>query len=368
MFDRRRMSARGGRAVRHGAAALVVVALATGAAACGKSSVSSQASPTGGTGQGTFQPVTITDCTGVTSTYTSPPKRVANLTQQSLEMLYWLGVQGSIVGTQAQAPGAFPPQFDASVQKLPLLSGPYNPNSFKPVAKEVLLGANPDFVIGGFTSNFNATNGAASQADLTQLGINSYLTFSESCVSALAGPETNFDLISRDLTNLGKIFGVQQRAAGLVSQMQAKVADVQSKIKNETSKPSVFVFEYAQGTDTPAVVGNRQVANAVIDLAGGTNVFGDVNKAYSTTNWEEVIKRNPDVFLLEIVGGTAAQEQTETQQAEQFLTTYAPIQGLAAIKNKRFVVMIDGFDALAGPRAADGVQMLAKALYPAAFK
>ncbi len=356
-----------------GTVALVVVLLAiAAAAACGNSSSSEPSTqggaPTSSTGQGDFQPVTVTDCTGVTATFTSPPKRVANLTRATLEMMFWLGVQDSIIGTQAPPPGALPPQFDAAAQRITSLSGPYEAGSFKPVAKEALLGANPDFVIGGFTSNFDAP-GAAPQRDLTQLGIKSYFAFSTACTSALSAPQTNLDLVYRDLDNLGKIFGVQQRAADLISQMKTRVETVQNKIRSDGSRPSVFVFDYEEGTAQLAVSGNRQTINAVIELAGGRNAFGDLDKAFGTTGWEEVIKRNPDVILLSIVGGpTAADEKAKAEKAKQFLMTYAPIQNLPAVKDQRFVELIDGFGAIGGFRNAEGVEIVARALHPAAVR
>lgn len=330
---------------------------------------SSTAAPAGSptTAAPAYQPVTITDCTGTQSTFTAPPTRVANLTRATLELLFWLGVEDSITGTQPPPPGALPSQFDAAGQALTSLSGPYKPNNFKPVPKEALLAANPDFVIGGFTSNFD-TAGATTQKELTDRKVNSYFAFSTACTSALSGPQANLDLVYKDLQNLGAIFGVQAKATELISQMRQRVAAVHAKVDSLPDKPSVFVFEFEEGTDELSTAGNRQTVNAVITEAGGRNIFGDVDKAFNTTGWEEVISRNPDAILITVTGGPTAQTDETLAKAKEFLLGFEPIQNLPVVQNQRFFGLIDGFGAIGGYRNAEGVEMVAKALHPDAFR
>jgi iron complex transport system substrate-binding protein len=180
---------------RKALASLAVLALSAGsAAACGGDDVESGQSgdANGGNGAG-GEPVTVTDCNGVDSTFDAPPERVVTLTSPVLEMLFWLGVQDTVIGTGSPPePGDFPPTFDEEGQDVPKLAGEYESGAFEPVPREVLIGNRPDFVIGGFSSNFEA-EGAASQQDLADRDIPSYLAFSLSCSSALTGPQEDLD-------------------------------------------------------------------------------------------------------------------------------------------------------------------------------
>ncbi|WP_307962023.1 ABC transporter substrate-binding protein [Salinispora arenicola] len=66
--------------------------------------------------------------------------------------------------------------------------------------------------------------------------------------------------------------------------------------------------------------------------AGASNAFPEVT-GFGQVNWEELVKRNPDAILIE----DQAFEPADTAIA--FLTSYPPIQGVTAVKEKRFIVV-----------------------------
>jgi iron complex transport system substrate-binding protein len=348
------MSAR--RRVLGALAALALVVSACG----GPSGVSNE---TVGTQQN-YPPTAVTDCNGRQATFSAPPKRVVALTTSVLELLYWLGVQDTIVGIGSPPkPGTFPPQFDAAVQKLPKLAGEYAPGSYKPVAREQLLAAQPDFVIGGFSSNFDS-NGATSQQELADAKVPSYLALSTSCSAATTSPRTGLDLVYRDLENLGRIFGVGDRATALINDMKRKTGDVTAKMTG-VAAPSVFPFEFDEGTQTPYAPGNRQAINAVITLAGGRSIFADLDKAYQKVSWEQVAQRNPDVILLIVYDeGNQAATDADFARAEQFVRTFPALAGTPAVRQGRFARLVYEQGSNGGVRNADAVVSLAHQLHP----
>jgi iron complex transport system substrate-binding protein len=312
-------------------------------------------------------PVTVADCNGINSTYHSAPKRVVTLAGSSeLELMYWLGLGDRIIATGFRPePGTFPPQFDAAAQGLPKLSGKYEAGgSYKPPPKEELLSLEPDFVISGFSSSFDA-EGAVAQKELAEGGTNSYLMFSTECDSARNKPLEDLSLVYRDIDNLGKIFRVQERAAELISQMQTKVSSVQQRLQGVTDRPKVFAFEFDEGAETPLATGNRQTINAVIELAGGRNVFSDLDKGYENVNWEEIIKRDPDVILIITYGtGNDAENAAGIEKAKAFLSGFAPIQNLRVVQEQRYGDLLYGLGSVGGVRNADAVETLASILHP----
>ncbi|MFY1692881.1 ABC transporter substrate-binding protein [Plantactinospora sp. WMMB782] len=299
----------------------------------------------------------------------APPRRAVVLTPSVLELLLWLDLGDRVAALgQAPRPGSLPARFAAQVAKLPSLSGKYTAGSgYKPVPREELLAAEPDLVLGGFSSNFEAA-GAMSQQELAGDGIPSYLALSTACKSAVTSPQTGFDLVWRDLDNLGRMFGVPDRAARVATEMRQKIGTVTEKVGKlgDADRPTVFPFEYDEGTATPYAPGNRQAVNAVIETAGGRNVFGDRNEAYTKVGWEEVVARNPQVILIVIYDqGDPAANASRFAEAEKFVRTSAALRGVAAVTQQRFARLVYEQASVGGVRNADAVVDLAGQLHPA---
>ncbi|GAA3084635.1 ABC transporter substrate-binding protein [Streptosporangium carneum] len=365
-FDRRRSrdadvsrdGAGRGRAVRAAVSvtAMAAVLLAAGCAGASQSQVRASGAP------GSV-PVTVTDCNGVKAVVKSPPRRVVVLTPSVLELMLWLDLGDRVAAIgQEPRPGSLPQRFSGQVAAIRSLSGKYTAGSgYKPVPREELLSVEPDLVLGGFGSNFNAA-GAMSQDELAANGIPSYLALSTACKSAVTAPQTGFDLVWRDLENLGQIFGVPGRARRVVEGMRQKIATVETEAgrPKDAERPTVFPFEYDEGTATPYAPGNRQAVNAVIETAGGRNVFGDRDEAYTKVGWEEVVARDPRVILVVIYDrGDPAANAAHFAEAERFLLTSPALRGVRAVTEKRFARLVYESASVGGVRNADAVVELA---------
>ncbi|GII95377.1 ABC transporter substrate-binding protein [Sinosporangium siamense] len=369
-FHYRRSRSAGGARTLRTAVSLAAAAAMLLAAACADTS-GRQAHParTPATGTPESTAATVTDCNGVKSVVDSPPKRVVVLTPSVLELMLWLGLGDRVAAVgQEPRPGSLPQRFSAQIARIPSLSGKYTAGSgYKPVPKEELLSADPDLVLGGFASNFEAA-GAISQAELAGAGIPSYLALSTACKSAVTAPQTDFGLVRRDLENLGLIFGVPDRARQVIADMEQKVAAVKAKAGRlaDAERPTVFPFEYDEGTATPYAPGNRQAVNAVIETAGGRNVFGDRNQAYTKVGWEEVVARDPQVILIVVYDkGDPAANEARFAEAEKFLTGNAALRGVRAVTERRFARLVYESASVGGVRNADAVVELAGQLHPA---
>ncbi|MGP4104791.1 hypothetical protein [Nonomuraea sp. KM90] len=136
-----------------------------------------------------------------------------------------------------------------------------------------------DLVRGGFNSNFDAP-GAMPPKEPAADSIPSYLALSTACEAPVTGPQTGFDLVWPDLENLGRI-GVLNHAQQVITEMKQKIAPVETRVAElkDDDRPTVFPFEYNEGTATPYAPGNQKVINAVLVTAGGRNLFADQNKA-----------------------------------------------------------------------------------------
>lgn len=302
-------------------------------------------------------PVTIENC-GRTLTFDAPPERVVALYPMTAEVLLRLGLQDRIIGAAYTQADPVAPDLRTAFNALPVITTDAAPN------RELLLSAQPDFVIGNFPGLFYVeSRGLASIEQLAANGVQAY-TLTARCI----GNERNGTIANlyTDVENMGKIFGVPDRAAQLVEQMQARVAAVQSKIADQP-KPRVLI--YHSGIGPLNVFGPGAISN-VMEQAGGENAFAgvDSDREFLQLSAEEIAVRDPDVFVvLQRSGGQEMSMGTtlSAEEAATFLLETFP--NTTAAKNNR-VVVVPYEQLYIGLQNVDGVETLARGFFPEAFE
>ena len=124
----------------------------------------------------TTYPLEITDCAGVTSTFTGPPQRAVTLDPQSYELMFWIGLGESQLAAGPQPLPAVPEQFQAATENVTVIAEDENDGHSQYISKETMLGANPDFVFSAYSSGFTPPS-VYSEDELLAKGINAYLGF-----------------------------------------------------------------------------------------------------------------------------------------------------------------------------------------------
>ncbi|MEU7069642.1 ABC transporter substrate-binding protein [Streptomyces narbonensis] len=285
-------------------------------------------------------PYTVDNC-GVTTTYQAPPKRAVTMNQHVTEVMLALGLEKSLVGT-AYLDDTILPAYKKAYDTVPVLAKEYP-------SKEALLAANPDFVYGGYTSAFDAKDGRG-RDDLKRSGIATRLN-TEYCPSG----STSIDDLYREVRELGRTFGVPDRAETWTREARATVAATEKRLK--AVKP-VSVFVYDSGDKTAFTAGGKGIGNELITRAGGRNVFADLGKAFGDATWEQVVDRKPEVVVIYDYGSTTV------EQKKKRLLDDPALKDVPAIKNRRFAVMPLS-DTVLGVRVPAAVDKLAAQLHPA---
>ncbi|MFE1379410.1 ABC transporter substrate-binding protein [Streptomyces sp. NPDC058740] len=296
--------------------------------------------PAGGKAAPGF-PYTVTNC-GVTTTYQAPPKRAVTMNQHVTEIMLALGLEKSLAGT-AYLDDAVLPAYKKAYDGVPVLAREYP-------SKESLLAANPDFVYGGYASAFDAKAGR-SRDDLKRSGIDSRLN-TEYCPTGA----TRLDDLYREVTEVGRTFGVPDRAEAWTRRARADVAAAEQRLKG--TRP-VSVFVYDSGDKTAFTAGGKGIGNELITRAGGRNVFADLDKTFGDATWEQVVARRPDVIVIYDYGSTTV------EQKKRRLLDDPALREVPAVRNRRFAVLPLS-DAVLGVRAPAAVGKLAAQLHPAA--
>ncbi|MEU6929137.1 ABC transporter substrate-binding protein [Streptomyces sp. NPDC046374] len=296
--------------------------------------------PAGGKAAPGF-PYTVTNC-GVTTTYQAPPRRAVTMNQHVTEVMLALGLQKSLAGT-AYLDDAVLPAYKKAYDSVPVLAKEYP-------SKEALLAADPDFVYGGYASAFDAKAGR-SRDDLKRSGIASRLN-TEYCPSGATG----LDDVYREVAEVGRTFGVPDRAEAWTREAKAGVTAAERRLKG-TAPVSVFVYD--SGDKTAFTAGGKGIGNELITRAGGRNVFADLDKTFGDATWEQVVARRPEVIVIYAYGSTTV------EQKKRRLLDDPALREVPAVKNRRFAVLPLS-DAVLGVRAPAAVGKLAAQLHPAA--
>ncbi|MFJ7193975.1 MULTISPECIES: ABC transporter substrate-binding protein [unclassified Streptomyces] len=286
-------------------------------------------------------PYTVTNC-GTKTTFDAPPKRVVTMNQHVTEIMLALGLQDRLAGT-AYLDDSILPEYRSAYAGTKVLAKEYP-------SKEVLLGANPDFVYGGYSSAFDKAKGQ-DRAGLQKDGINTRLNI-ENCAKGKVG----IDQLATEITEVARTFGVPERGRKLIAEERHKITTVEAGLKG-AARPSVFVYD--SGDSSAFTAGGKGIGNEIVRLAGGRNVFTDLDATFGDVSWEQVIKRKPEVVVIYDYGGT-----TVAAKKKRLLDDPA-LADVPAIKNKKFAVLPLS-SAVLGVRVADAVQDLAGQLHPGA--
>ncbi len=291
-------------------------------------------------------PVTVKSCDREVTFEQAPARAISNDVNLT-EMMLALKLQDHMVGyTGISGWKTLDKSLREGVQELPELSPKYP-------TKEVLLNADADFYFAGWNYGMKV-GGEVTPETLEPFKIKVY-ELTESCIHIMAKNKPTMDDMFVDLLNLGKIFGVEDRAETLVAGYRKQLDEITTRI-GAIEKP-VRVFVYDSGTEKPFTSGRFGIPSAMIEAAGGINIMDDVEKSWTEVSWEPVIERNPEVVVIVNYGDVTAEQKIA------FMKENPAFKNLDAVKQDRFVVL-EYVEATPGPRNVQAIDRLAKAFHP----
>jgi len=260
----------------------------------------------------TTYPLTIDNC-GASVTLDQAPRRVVTIKSTATELLLSLGLAERIVGIGFQD-GPLP---DHLAAELPVLSD-------KLPSQEVVLEAEPDFIYGGWESNF-AADGAGERPTLAQLGVATYVA--PAACRSIAPPKLTFDTLFSEFVEMGTIFDVEDAAAALVAEQQAMLDAIDKDNRGLTA------LWYSSGTKTPYVGAGTNAPAMIMEALGLENIYADVSEGWTSASWEAIVDADPDVIVLVDAAWNSA-AQKKTLLAENPITSK-----LDAVIHERYLVL-----------------------------
>lgn len=278
--------------------------------------------------QATF-PVTITDATGKDIVLEAPPERIISLIPSNTEILFGLGLNDKIVGVNDI--DDYPPEV---AEKEKVGSTEFN--------IEQIIALQPDIVF-AHESGMASLGGAMDQ--LEAAGVKVFVVTNAS----------DFNDIYTTIEQLGRATGKLPEAQKTIANMKAKVEEVQAKLQDVEPK-KVFV----EISDEPEIYtpGKNTFMQEMLDMIHTENIAADTD-GWFKIDAEQIITKNPDVIV--VTYNYVPDILTKIPQRAGFET-------ITAVKNKAIVQVDENTTSRQGPRLADGLEELAKAIYPEAFE
>ena len=269
---------------------------------------------------------------GADAHHQARPARIISLIPAVTEMLYAIGAGPQVVGVSSF--DTYPPD----VKKVERVGALLDPNL------ERILALRPDLVVV-----------YASQTDLReQLARARIGTF----VYAHAGLAD----VTATLRRLGTATGRSTEASALARQIDGRIDAIRKRVAGRARPRTVTVF----GRETRALrgiyaSGGRGFIHDMVDAAGGSNVFADVNREAVQATSELILARRPEVIL-------ELRASLKPEEAARERETWNALTALPAVKSGRVFVLIDPRTVVPGPRIAEGVELIARVLHPEVFQ
>lgn len=259
---------------------------------------------------------------------TASPQRIISLVPALTEMLFAIGA-----GPQVAAVSSYdedPPE----VRSLPRVGALLDPDV------ERILSLRPDLVI---------TYG--SQSDLeTQL--------TRAAIPFFSYRHGGLAAVTAVMRELGARTGRATAAESAARTIEERLAAVRERTASRARPRTLLVFGRERGALRNIYAsGGRGFLHDMLEAAGGANVFADVGRESVQATTELVLTRAPEVILeMRSTGVNSPEEAAREARA------WSVLASVPAVKQQRIVVLTGKGLTVPGPRVADVVEQMERAL------
>ena len=279
-------------------------------------------------------------------TFTSMPTGVLCANLYSAENLVMLGLGDRIVGKNVHTNPAEVPleELAEAFEHIPEIER----------SNENAVASGADLLIGQISAFKDSSWGTYEQLEAE--GINC-LTITGTIV-----PDETVENIYTDIENLGKIFKVEDKAAALIADMKASIAETNSMVadKKDEEKPRVFVLDMFKEDQIYTTAAGLE--SNLIELAGGINTTRKAaDSRWFYTSVETLVEANPDIIIINDYGNQSVEDKIA------YVTNNPACSDIPAVVNNRFLV-VPLVSVMQDIRAASACRTMAEYFYPELFQ
>ncbi len=255
--------------------------------------------------------IEVRDDAGDQVSLPGPSRRIVSLIPSTTELLFAIGAGGQVVGRTTWC------DWPVEALDVPSLGDGLQPSV------ELILGVRPDLVI-----LYQSAQNALAAKRLRELGI-----------PTIQLRVDRLDDLARATQLLGTIAGRSHAADSLLRVFSGDLAAARRTVSDSID---VLLLAWDQ---PPIVIGSGSFLHEVLTLAGGRNVFGDLQLPSGPVSLETIVARDPTFILA----------TTDTPG----FATRAEWQVVGAVRDRRFLLVSGTEFARPTPRAPAAVRQLA---------
>ena len=259
------------------------------------------------------------------------PKRIICMAPNIAETVFALGAGDRVVAVSDYT--TYPPE----AEQKPTVGGLYNPNLYR------IAALRPDLVI--IQHKHDKVEKLCADQGIPILTVNM---------------EKNVHTILDAIRKLGAALGRKERADALCKQIQAELDSIQERVEHRPRVRVLFCLGRTPGTlRNLTTIGKSSFLTEIIHIAGGKNVFEDVQRDYPQVSLESILRRALEVIIEPYPGQTLSAERRHKHVAD-----WQALPGLPAVRNNRIFLLTDDFITMPGPRIGKIAARLAGIFHP----
>ncbi|MEW6724397.1 MAG: cobalamin-binding protein [Bacillota bacterium] len=281
----------------------------------------------------TEYPLTLVDIVERQVVINGEPQRIISLSPSNTEILFALGLGSRVIGVDDFS------NYPEAAASLPKVGGFAGPNL------EQIAALQPDLIVA------DSLQWTTYGEQLTSLGVPVIVLF--------AG---NVQHVYTGIRLVAVAANVPAAGEALVAQIQSELDAVAAALKDVSEPLRVY---YEIWNDPLMTVGSGKpnqgsLIAQLITLAGGQNIFSDLQDNYPVVSSEQVIARNPQVIVFPVGPWSSAPTPEDLARRPGW-------SEIAAVKSGRIISIEDDLISRPGPRIGQAVRTLAELLYPDKF-
>jgi iron complex transport system substrate-binding protein len=269
----------------------------------------------------------VTDAAGRRVRVPLRPERIITLAPNLTEIVYAVGAGARLVGNTTFC------DYPAEAKQVAKVGDTLHPNI------ERIIALRPQLILVSTASQLEAFT-----KQLDEQNIAVYVT-----------DPRDLDGVFQSIQTIGELVDEREKSASLVTGLRARSLAVEDRVGKE--KPlSVF---YQLSAEPLYTAGRDSFVTDLIRRAGGVSVTADVPGAWPRFSNEAALAARPDAVIMATGDSMGAEANAEVSQ---------PLRRSPAVLNNRVYRINGDYLSRPGPRLVDGLEQMARALHPEAFK
>ena len=165
--------------------------------------------------------------------------------------------------------------------------------------------------------------------------------------------------VVEDINRVGRATGTDAYAAEITDGLNGRLESIVARARDADYHPSVLHVEWAD----PVMCAGHWVPE-MVEMAGGTNSFGDKDTGTLKLDRDDVVESQPEIIIMMQCG-------FDVKRCLEDMPLMTAKEGWASLpagrNNRVYVVDAGAYTSRSGPRLVTGLEIMAEMIHPELF-